>query len=264
MTSPVQPSLNYAPSRPRWRRRLKHIIAMAIMVTLVAAVWRWGPFAWRRAQIHYYQYQCLNYAPSANQVMNEGDPVAARNLCLANAQYVARPLWISFPGDLDVPWRPASKFATLIPSCWTRFDTLGGVNPPVLSTHPFAAVMFLHERISHAGNRRLVIVRFLCGERRFTSSFVEDFNYQSRVLVPAALTPARLVSPKVQPLADPGQVLGEGANVRIYAGQPDPADLSHFTIRYQMWGQEDVLDGYLNDDDTVKLVARQPPMKLGF
>jgi hypothetical protein len=43
------------------------------------------------------------------------------------------------------------------------------------------------------------------------------------------------------------------------AGQPDPVDPSHFTIRYQMWGQDDVLDGRLNDDDSVTLTPRHAP-----
>jgi hypothetical protein len=48
-------------------------------------------------------------------------------------------------------------------------------------------------------------------------------------------------------------------NIRIYAGQADPADPSHFTIRYQMWGQEDILDGRLDGHDNVTLTPRHPP-----
>jgi hypothetical protein len=47
--------------------------------------------------------------------------------------------------------------------------------------------------------------------------------------------------------------------VRVYAGQIDPQDASHFTIRYEMWGQSDVLDGWLNDHDAVRLQQRNPP-----
>jgi hypothetical protein len=47
--------------------------------------------------------------------------------------------------------------------------------------------------------------------------------------------------------------------VRIYAGQPDPNDPSHFTIRYQMWGKEDILDGRLGNDDQVTLTPRNRP-----
>jgi hypothetical protein len=45
----------------------------------------------------------------------------------------------------------------------------------------------------------------------------------------------------------------------MFSGQPDPNDPSHFTIRYQMWGKEDVLDGRLGDDDQVTLTPRHLP-----
>jgi len=49
-------------------------------------------------------------------------------------------------------------------------------------------------------------------------------------------------------------------------GQPvqsDPADASHFTVGYEMWGQYDTLDGWLGDDDEIKLSQRHPPTDLG-
>lgn len=47
--------------------------------------------------------------------------------------------------------------------------------------------------------------------------------------------------------------------VRMYAGQADAHDPSHFTIHYQMWGQEDVLDGKLDDQDQITLTPRHSP-----
>jgi hypothetical protein len=47
----------------------------------------------------------------------------------------------------------------------------------------------------------------------------------------------------------------------IFAGQPDPNDPAHFTIRYRIWGQEDVLDGRLLDNDRVTLTARKQPLE---
>jgi hypothetical protein len=47
--------------------------------------------------------------------------------------------------------------------------------------------------------------------------------------------------------------------VRMFAGQVDPDDASHFTIRYQMWGKEDVLDGRLDDSDRFTLTPRKIP-----
>jgi hypothetical protein len=47
----------------------------------------------------------------------------------------------------------------------------------------------------------------------------------------------------------------------VYAGQPDPDDPAHFTIRYQMWGQEDVLDGRLLDNDRITSTPRDMPQE---
>jgi len=51
--------------------------------------------------------------------------------------------------------------------------------------------------------------------------------------------------------------------LRFYAGQHDPADTSRFTVGYEMGGQAGTIDGWLMDNDTVKLqvrdgTARQP------
>ena len=39
-----------------------------------------------------------------------------------------------------------------------------------------------------------------------------------------------------------------GNVLRVYAGQPDPADESHFTIAYRVDGRDGVIDGWLKDD----------------
>jgi hypothetical protein len=52
----------------------------------------------------------------------------------------------------------------------------------------------------------------------------------------------------------PGQVKMEQRNrLRVFAGQPDPADPSRFTIAYDVDGTPGVLTGRLKDDDTIEL-----------
>jgi len=43
---------------------------------------------------------------------------------------------------------------------------------------------------------------------------------------------------------------------RIYAGQVDPADPSHFTIAYEREAARGTIDGYLREDDRVEFVPR--------
>ena len=47
--------------------------------------------------------------------------------------------------------------------------------------------------------------------------------------------------------------------MRVYAGQIDPNNPSHFTIRYEAWGQQDVLDCWLDDRDEVTYKPRNFP-----
>ena len=60
-------------------------------------------------------------------------------------------------------------------------------------------------------------------------------------------------------------VLGEWALTvdadHLNAGQPDPSDGSHFTIRYESNGQSGLIDGWLMPDDTVKLEPRGGPLR---
>ena len=44
--------------------------------------------------------------------------------------------------------------------------------------------------------------------------------------------------------------------LRIYAGQPDATDASHFTIAYQAGEKKGIIDGWLKEDDTVELKLR--------
>jgi len=49
---------------------------------------------------------------------------------------------------------------------------------------------------------------------------------------------------------------GRFKTFRIFAGQPDPADSRHFTIRYELDGKSNTIDGWLMPDDTVQLQPR--------
>lgn len=51
----------------------------------------------------------------------------------------------------------------------------------------------------------------------------------------------------------PGLIRIEGPGLfRLYAGQPDPADRSHFTIGYDLDGRHGTIDGRLNDKGVVE------------
>ena len=45
-------------------------------------------------------------------------------------------------------------------------------------------------------------------------------------------------------------------NLRVFAGQPDPQDPSHFTVEYEVGGVKNVIDGWLTDDDYLRILPR--------
>lgn len=53
------------------------------------------------------------------------------------------------------------------------------------------------------------------------------------------------------------------SRTRIYFGQPDPVDASHFTIGYDAGGVSGTIDGWLLPDDTVRLTVRDGPAAAG-
>jgi hypothetical protein len=48
---------------------------------------------------------------------------------------------------------------------------------------------------------------------------------------------------------------------KLFGGQPDPNDESHFTIAYESNGEKGTIDGWLMNDDTVKLEVRDGPLR---
>ena len=45
-------------------------------------------------------------------------------------------------------------------------------------------------------------------------------------------------------------------NLRFFAGQVDPKDASHFTIDYQLGDDRNTIDGWLTDDDFLRVIPR--------
>jgi hypothetical protein len=68
------PQLNYAPPPPmHYRRSFRRWVYGVVLLGLVVSGWWWVPPAWRRAELLYWQHQCLGYAPAADQVAYEED-----------------------------------------------------------------------------------------------------------------------------------------------------------------------------------------------
>jgi hypothetical protein len=203
----------------------------------------------------------MNYAMTADAVAYEEEPTAAAQL-LKGSEY--SPYSLHRGSGYKLPAMPALA-AALIPSCWRSLTALGKLPTRSFlfagspSSGGAPAIIFLHERVSPVGHHRLVCVTYGPDTNTFQPAFIAGYDYDTCVASPATWT-RPIASAQRGYLIDVLSGYPRTAPlVRIYAGQPDPGDPAHFTVRYQMWGQEDVLDGRLQDDDQVTLTPRHLP-----
>ncbi len=219
------PQLEYAPKPALLRRRWRAIVVILTiaLVSLCGFVWReklsaiWLNYQELRAQRIWLKYQI-----DPNRVVYDDDPERASELATL-------PDYFDFKKDDGAHvtmWHP-------------------NINDPHWSTSNMTdgALLFLHERITEGGRRLLTTVHLY---------FVTDptlgpgshLMFQLQEFVPYDW--GEVIQPR-NGLLTP--VLGldfseRKAPVRIFGGQVDPDDRTHFTIRYQIGDKEGILDGY--------------------
>jgi len=249
---PTKP-LNYAPAPPRSRRWIKRASLLLITASMGWSAYQYGPTFWHRIQRQYWQRQCMNFTLPPDTVVYEEEPTAATKL-IANQpkSYVNTIIWTQIRSRVF----PA---ASHICTCLKRFSDLSYIGHST-SLQP---TFFMHERVSASGHHRLILID--CGHpvhRSRPIATITGWEGNRSALTPICLTD-RFVTESLEEFSLPPEDvrISHSPQLRVYAGQPDLIDAAHFTIRYQMWGQEDILDGRLNDDDTVTLKPRKPPVE---
>jgi hypothetical protein len=247
-------------------------------VVVVAAVawigWTWGPAAYHHAEYLHLQKECMEWDPPEGTVVFEHDPIKAAAL-LTTPNYdpipgnVSRNLHqLGFP-PVQLAMHKRPEAAQILPTTLIRAGNY---------------ILFMHRRRTPAGRDRLVLLPLRVGE-----GSADGYSLGVRkpfVFDPAPFWPQR----PIQALGDAANATGWGSgqtyeifghwnrdptsapvaprsHIRFYAGHPDPADASHFTMRYdyltnvfdddgreigEVW-KSNVLHGWLRDDDTVEL-----------
>jgi len=233
--------LRYAPRHGIARRlfaRRDVLIALAIIVAVIAG-FLILPSQWQAMRMRQYlrrlaqaRTACLTVSYPAGTIVFDDDP-ARSNPLMASGKYVSTHPSLGRGGS----------FALLPTPAWDVYASMqGGVGSTSSGGGRVAPVVFLHERTSPAGHRRLVVVQF--GRMIGTDPFNRLFLY---------------------PYADPRTAAGQRMlemgrtpteTTTLYAGQPDASDASHFTIDYVLNGRTETIDGWFNDDDTVSLLPR--------
>jgi hypothetical protein len=202
------------PRRPLWRRPLARI-AMALVLGILLV--RGGMWLYWKEALAYRIHQCLNYALAPDTIV-----VSAKFGTDGHAVLAAGP-------------KPACLVGL------TRLQSMQSMQSAV------GNIIFMHERTSPAGHRRLVCIYF-------------SSNYVSSAYVKGHLMNLNLGCLSVDLFdADSAKLLlpmwpstGWRVPRRIYAGQPDPKDASHFTVRYVNDRGEFLLDGWLLDNEQIE------------
>jgi hypothetical protein len=234
----VSSRLEYEPAkqvlrRRRWRRA---VITLLVLVGVVS-LWRSGPPFLRQVRYFYWQTRCARFTEPSDFVAYEED---------------------------------ATRGAALLPRAgYFPMPTLGGLTPPTLfSPPPLAALqnkpsgaVFLHERTTPSGRRRIVIVFPNAGlpVGMVYGGAGRIVEFQSHTAVPATLVPGselrRLGKSRLCLILKTEDVL------RLFWGQPDPRQSDHFTIGYELNGTGGTIDGRLKDDGQLDLNVRDGPAK---
>ncbi len=214
--------LTYGRDRPKsfsWPRVAALLgVVFAIVAAIVIA-----PAQWRALQRRWLFHKCLQFSLPANTVVFDDDPKHVGKMT-ASGQYVSASAYFTRPSALlPIP----------------QFSNYAGTTLPAV---------FMHEMISPSGNHRLVVVQLSAMrndpfDRMFFSAYEESASAGLRS-------------------ASAGKGLGlemyraAPESLTLYAGQVDPADAPHFTIDYILNNRRETIDGWLFDDDTVRLMPR--------
>ena len=252
---PIHP-LNYFPAdkrRSRWST-FRRIAYLTLAVGVGIAVFIDRSDLWLRCRRAYWLCECMHHVTPPGTVLIEDDPVKAAKLLATNPDY-AQESSVMFNPFGPPTTEPYFQQTAVY---WPR-DYRGYAKTENATFFPFfwsPAIAFMGERISPAGNRRLVVV--MCGDvDRYDFEFNPGgFSY---VFEPTSIL--GIGPPKVTRNLT---LVHDGAFIflSLKPGVADPNDLSHFRIDYVYDDKPHntgTFDIHLMDDDTLKVRAVDAP-----
>ncbi len=167
---------------------------------------------------------CLGYAAPPHQVVYEEEPVLVTRYLDEGGE------WVDLSRASNRYGVPAAR---RVPACWLALCRTTNATP----LGPAAAIVFLHERRTPAGVPELVVVAY-DGRMRLPWAAAGGWTISSIGLSASVKSPA-VPDPPLPAWHGEARRLDAEPFVamyplRLYAGQPDPADPTHFTIRYEL------------------------------
>jgi hypothetical protein len=185
----------------------------------------------------------LRFSQPPGKVVYEEDPAAVAQLLKSNEYHRVSG---DSSGIVGAAYSPAIYHELLRGFSWTK---------------PQSPLLFMHERQSPSGVKRLVVVNCtfvrVWGAERMVPSW-EIWNVDFRHSDPPSFVRSHDSSTYLRLL--------NARSLRLFAGQADPNDLSHFTIAYSYDHQNGTIDGNLVDGQEgwatlVTLNVRDGPLK---
>jgi hypothetical protein len=242
------------PPRPR-RNTLGRMVWLTIGVAAVVLVVAYGPGFKQRLEELRVQAAAAEYVPANGQAVYEEQPVKASILLATGGGYFEAPRASGGPGD------GGPAVAAHAPAAWRAYRRWAFAKSP----EPPGALLFLHERQTAVGVRGIVAVEADRAARRLRVSFIRRGTYTS--------DPAVTADGAVKPPPKEGMiVLSSGrdpfesklppdpaarADLRFFAGRPDPQDWTHFVIPYELDGYAGELEMWVADEATFHYVDRR-------
>jgi hypothetical protein len=227
LRDPNSPPLDYAPAQKpsRWRVIRRAALWVAVALLAVLAIRR-GPDFLRRVAFLYHQRGCLRYTAVPEQVVFDSNP--ARVAILASDPNFAIVGGCAFR-------KPPADWAAVRSSL-------------SIATPPSSAVLFLHKRVVNGVPRLIMVERTAAAAE--SPYFIAGYDVDQHAIDPATVTRAPSDIRQMYGL-DVIDSIGPHTDIRIYAGQPDPADDSRFTIRYEFEGKSHVIEGRVAADGRI-------------
>ncbi len=247
----VGPQLDYAPGAPIRRRRVRRVMGLLLGAGLLFAAWWFHAPVWEHAKLLYDQRQCMNYTAPPEQVVYDENNGTVSPL-IGSAGYQGVPAGVHY-ASRALPMFPPTVAVRPAPELGTYLATM---DQPLA---PPPATVFLHELRTKSGLVRLVaVLRWPID----TGHILHKFGLEPVVINPAGFTSRPVVHwpPPVLWSQVPAHNPADTQDLRFYAGQPDPADAAHFTIKYDLRNGSGIIDGRLNEDgQTVSLKILSGP-----
>lgn len=227
--------LSYAPHLPPWYRRksVRRRLFASITVLLIFSGFWWKSSIRAYGATWYWDYRCSNYTAPPSLVAYESE--SARSIALLSSR-----------NYIEIRSTSDTLSAGHLPEPWQKTQPNSNIR----------AMGFLHSRRSAVGKQAIIFVEL--GEGIDAEGHRRIFLFGQSV---KTMSTAHF--------GGPNDALGSPISgwcslpypVRIFNGQPDSTDVSHFTIVYEVNGGTGTIDGWLQDDGTVKMQVRDRPAK---